>query len=330
MTADVLASMTGISTVPRFPGLRIAVLIPCYNESMTVQRVVEDFAKALPGATIYVYDNNSSDGTAKIAAATGAIVRTERRQGKGNVVRRMFADVDADIYVLVDGDATYEAEAAPRLVDLLLDGPYDKVNGARVHQSSLAYRPGHQFGNFMLTWLVSSAFGAQSKDMLSGYKVLSRRFVKSFPARSSGFEIETELLVHALDLDMPMAEAETAYAERLPGSQSKLSTVRDGLRILSLILYLVRDRKPLAFFLTTALVLAMLSLALGTPVILEFFETGLVRRLPTAVLSTGLMLIAAVSVFSGLILDSVAKGRHESKLLAYLRFPAVSKAPHGS
>ncbi|WNJ88274.1 glycosyltransferase family 2 protein [Bosea sp. 685] len=301
----------------------IAVLIPCYNEALTVAAVVRDFRASLPEAAIYVYDNNSSDGTAEIARQAGAIIRSERRQGKGYVVRRMFSDVEADIYLLVDGDATYEAQAAPRLVAELLSGPYDKVNGARVHDTSGAYRPGHVLGNKVLTGLVSRIFGAHSRDMLSGYKVLSRRFVKSFPATSNGFEIETELLVHALDLDVPMSEIETLYKERPAGSESKLSTFKDGFRIFGLILHLVRDLLPLQFFTLIGALFALSSIGLGIPVIIAFIETGLVARLPTAVLSVGLMIAGLLAFVTGLILDSVARGRRENKLIAYLGHPAA-------
>lgn len=307
----------------------IAVLVPCYNEAATVERVVADFRAALPTATIYVYDNNSKDGTAELAAQAGAVVRRETRQGKGNVVRRMFADIEADVYVLVDGDATYDAAAAPRLVTELLSGPFDKVNGARVHLSEAAYRPGHVFGNRLLSGLVGRFFGTRSKDMLSGYKVLSRRFVKSFPAKSSGFEIETELLVHALELDVPMSEIDTDYRERPPGSQSKLSTFRDGWRILNLILHLVRDLKPLQFFGTVAGGLMAISLVLAGPIVVEYLNTGLVPRLPTAVLSVGFMLSGLFSFFAGLILDSVARGRREAKLMAYLAHPAADQGRGG-
>jgi glycosyltransferase involved in cell wall biosynthesis len=296
----------------------IAVLVPCYNEASTIPNVVKSFRSSLPDARIYVYDNNSSDDTAERARKAGAIVRTERRQGKGYVVRRMFADIDADVYLLVDGDATYDAKAAPRLIAELLAGPYDKVNGARVRQSLEAYRAGHALGNKLLSGLVSSIFGAYSRDMLSGYKALSRRFVKSFPTTSIGFEIETELLIHALDLDVPMSEIDTDYGERPPGSVSKLSTIKDGLRILGLIVHLVRDLLPLQFFSLIGALMILASLVAGTPVIVEFSQTGLVPRLPTAVLAVGLMIIGIVSIFAGLILDSVAKGRRESKLLAYL------------
>lgn len=305
---------------------RVAVLFPCYNEAITIGQVVSDFKAALPDADIYVYDNNSADDTVRIARAAGAVVRHEARQGKGNVVRRMFADIEADIYLIADGDGTYEAAAAPHMISKLLSGPYDKVNGVRVHSVAAAYRPGHQFGNLMLSGLVALIFGARSRDMLSGYKALSRRFVKSFPASSQGFEIETELLVHTLDLDLPMAEIDTVYNERPPGSVSKLSTMKDGVRILWLIFQLVRDLLPLQFFGAVGGALILLSFGLGIPVVLQFLETGIVPRLPTAVLATGMMMLGFLSIFSGLILDSVARGRREAKLLNYLRF----RTPEGA
>ncbi len=303
----------------------MAVLLPCYNEAIAIGGVVAHFRAALPEADIYVYDNNSTDDTAKFAGRAGAIVRQELRQGKGNVVRRMFADVEADIYLIADGDGTYEAAAGPRMIAELLSGPYDKVNGARVHRSDTAYRPGHQFGNRLLSGLVSLIFGARSRDMLSGYKALSRRFVKSFPASTRGFEIETELLVHTLDLDLPMSEIDTAYEERPPGSLSKLSTVKDGVRILWLIFQLVRDLLPLQFFGAAGVVLILLSFGVGVPVVVQFLETGIVPRLPTAVLATGIMMLGFLSVFAGLILDSVARGRREAKLLAYLRYRTTDR-----
>lgn len=303
----------------------IAVLIPCYNEATTIDKVVSDFRRVLPQAQIYVYDNNSTDGSAEKAARAGAVVRSERRQGKGHVVRRMFADVDADAYLLVDGDATYEADAAPRLLLELVSGPFDKVNGARVPENAAAYRQGHEFGNKLLSALVALAFGAQSRDMLSGYKVLSRRFVKSFPSTSTGFEIETELLVHALDLGVPMSEVDTVYVERPPGSHSKLSTLKDGVRIMWMILQLIRDLLPFQFFSSLGACLVALSVLAGVPIIIEYVETGLVPRLPTAVLSTGLMLLGFLSLFSGVILDSVAKGRKAMKMLVYLSYEPVSR-----
>lgn len=319
---DTVARPQTLDRVCSYPGA-IAVLIPCFNEAATIASVIEQFRASLPDAQIYVYDNNSRDGTAETAERAGAIVRRERRQGKGNVVRRMFSDVEADIYLLVDGDATYDAAAAPALISELCAGPYDKVNASRRHERPDAYRPGHVFGNKMLSGLVGRIFGASSTDMLSGYKVLSRRFVKSFPATSNGFEIETELLVHALDLDVPMSEIETLYRERPAGSVSKLSTFKDGFRILGLILHLIRDLLPLQFFAAIGTLFALSSIVLAAPVVVTFLETGLVPRLPTAVLSLGLMIAGLLSLVTGLILDSVARGRREQKLLVYLAHPAV-------
>jgi hypothetical protein len=301
---------------------QIAVLVPCHNEEATIGTVVDDFRRALPTAQIYVFDNNSTDRTRELAAEAGALVGNQQLQGKGHVVRRMFADVEADVYVLVDGDDTYEAAAAPALVERLLSGQLDMVNAARSATGAQAYRPGHRFGNVLLSTLVRIVFGARIQDLLSGYRVFSRRYVKSFPASSTGFELETELTVHALELQMPIAEIETAYKERPEGSSSKLRTFRDGLRILRTIIDLAKLEKPLAFFSAIAMALALVSIGLAIPVVVQYLETGLVPRVPTALLSTGLMLVAALSGTSGLILDSVAHGRREAKRLAYLRFPA--------
>ncbi len=300
---------------------RIAVLIPCYNEAPTIRSVIEDFKRVLPGADIYVYDNNSRDGTRDIAQTAGAIVRTEGRQGKGNVVRRMFSDIDADAYVMVDGDDTYDAAAAAEGVTLVAREGFDFVNIARVTTITEAYRRGHKFGNVMLTGIVRGFFGRQTSDMLSGYKVLSRRFVKSFPAMSRGFETETELTVHALEMRMPMAEVSAPYKERPDGSTSKLRTFRDGWRILMLISRLIKDERPLAFFASVGGLFALVGLALGLPVVGDYFATGLVPRLPTAVLSVGFVVLAALCLFAGLILDVVTKARQELKRLAYLSLP---------
>ena len=304
---------------------RVAVLIPCFNEAAAVATVVSDFRNALPDAEVYVYDNNSSDRTAEIAREAGAEVRGERRQGKGHVVRRMFADIEADIYVLVDGDATYDAASAPRMVEMLRNEHLDMVVGLRVDQAQAAYRPGHRTGNRMLTGFLSLVFGQAFKDVLSGYRVFSRRFVKSFPVLSDGFEIETELSVHALELAMPVAELATPYYERPDGSFSKLNTWRDGFRILNTMLKLYRSEKPLRFFATIGLCLALVSFGLAIPVIVTFVEQGVVPRLPTAVLSMGLMILAMLSVSSGLVLDTVTRGRREMKLLAYLAQPAAGQ-----
>jgi glycosyltransferase involved in cell wall biosynthesis len=298
--------------------MRVAVLLPCFNEEAAVATVVADFRKALPSATIYVYDNNSSDRTAAVAREAGAEVRGECRQGKGHVVRRMFADVDADVYVLVDGDATYDAPSAPRMIEKLVNDHLDMVVGLRVDQVQAAYRRGHRTGNRMLTGFLSSVFGQAFKDILSGYRVFSRRFVKSFPVLSDGFEIETELTVHALELAMPVAEIETPYYARPEGSVSKLNTWRDGFRILGTILKLYRSEKPLRFFTVIGLFLAVVSIGLAIPIIITYLEQGIVPRLPTAVLSTGLMIVAVLSISSGLVLDTVTRGRREMKLLAYL------------
>jgi glycosyltransferase involved in cell wall biosynthesis len=301
---------------------RIAILVPCFNEEAAVATVISDFRKALPTAEIYVYDNNSSDRTAAVAREAGALVRSERRQGKGHVVRRMFADVEADIYLLVDGDATYDAASAPRMIATLTDDHLDMVVGLRVDRLKAAYRPGHRFGNKVLNDFISMIFGQAFKDILSGYRVFSRRFVKSFPVLSDGFEIETELSVHALELALPVAEIETPYYARPEGSFSKLNTWRDGFRILGTILKLYRSEKPLRFFGTIAGFLTLVSIGLAIPLAVTYFEQGIVPRLPTAVLSMGLMILAVSSVSSGLVLDTVTRSRREIKLLAHLRYSA--------
>ncbi len=301
---------------------RIAVLLPCYNEAAAIAQTVADFHAALPTATIYVYDNNSRDTTKDVATGAGAVVRTERMQGKGHVVRRMFADVDADIYVMADGDATYEAAAAPLLVARLIEEQLDMVVGARKSEVEAAYRRGHRFGNAMLTGMLARIFGRSFTDILSGYRVFSRRFVKSFPVLSSGFEIETEISVHALELRMPVAEVVTAYAARPEGSESKLNTYRDGFRILNTIMTLFRYERPMLFFGALAFVLAAGSILLAIPLVITYFETGLVPRFPTAILSTGLMILSALNGMCGLILDTVVRGRREVRRLAYLAYPA--------
>jgi len=305
--------------------LKVAVLIPCYNEGKPIASVVRDFRAALPDADIYVYDNNSTDNTVEAARAAGAIVRTETQQGKGNVVRRMFADIDADVYLMVDGDNTYEAKAAPALVNKLIDEMLDMVSGCRVTEIQEAYRPGHRFGNWMLTGLVAGIFGNRTKDMLTGYRVFSRRFVKSFPALSRGFEIETELTVHALELRMPIADVDTVYVDRLPGSDSKLNTIRDGLRILKMIVLLVKEERPFALFCGIGGLLGLISLVLGGPIVVEFLQTGLVPRFPTAILASAIMVISVLAVMSGLILDTVTLGRREMKRMTYLALPAPSR-----
>ncbi|MCC7047643.1 MAG: glycosyltransferase [Alphaproteobacteria bacterium] len=310
---------------PSFAGHHIAVLVPCYNEERTIADVVAGFRAALPMAEIYVYDNNSRDRTVEVARAAGAIVRTETLQGKGNVVRRMFADIEADAYVMVDGDNTYHAPSAPMLIAKLLDERLDMVVGARVDTEQAAYRPGHRFGNKMLTGFVAQLFGERFKDILSGYRVFSRRFAKSFPALAKGFETETELTVHALELRMPVAELPTPYGARPEGSASKLNTYRDGWRILMLILRLFREERPLQFFGYIFVSLFVLSLLISVPVVFTYLETGLVPRLPTAVLATGVMLLAFLSLVCGLILDTVTRGRRELRRLSYLAIPATGR-----
>ena len=301
---------------------RVAVLVPCFNEQAAIPAVVRAFRAALPDAAIYVYDNNSLDGTATAAREVGALVRTERLQGKGNVIRRMFADIEADAYVLVDGDDTYDAASAPAMVGLLLRDGLDMVNGARVSEAQAAYRPGHRFGNRVLTGLVAGIFGDRVSDMLSGYRVFSRRFVKSFPALSGGFETETEFTIHALELRMPIGEVPTPYKERPAGSASKLNTYRDGLRILRTVLLLVKEERPLPFFAVIAALLLLVAAVVFAPVLRTYLQTGLVPRLPTAVLATGLVVLSFLSLTCGLILDSVTRGRKEVKRLAYLSIPA--------
>jgi glycosyltransferase involved in cell wall biosynthesis len=303
-------------------GLDIAVLVPCFNEAAAIDKVVRDFQAALPTATVYVYDNNSTDETIAVATAAGAEVRSETRRGKGNVVRRMFQDIEADIYVMVDGDDTYDASVAPRLVERLVADNLDMVVGKRVETHQAAYRAGHRLGNRVLTGLVGWLFGAQIDDMLSGYRVFSRRFVKSFPSFSREFEIETELTVHAMQMRMPVAELDTNYKERPPGSTSKLRTFRDGWRILLTITNLMRNERPLLFFSLFGVFLWAVALALGIPVLLEYLDTGLVPRFPTAILCTGLGVVGVLCIATGLILDLVAHVRREAKRLVYLQHPA--------
>ena len=306
---------------------QVVVLIPCLNEEAAIPKVIADFRQHLPEAVIFVYDNGSTDRTVEVARDAGAVVRHEPLKGKGNVVRRMFADIDADVYVLVDGDDTYDAGSAPALVRRLMDDSLDMVNAARQEKSELAYRRGHRFGNRLLTGLVARFFGERLTDMLSGYRVFSRRFVKSFPALSTGFETETELTVHALELRLPIAEVLTPYRERPPASASKLRTIPDGVRIMRLIIRLVREERPLEFFSAVALLLAVVAVILSVPVLEDYFRTGLVPRLPTAVLSTGLMLLSFLSFACGLILSTVTRGRTEAKRLQYLALPLRLKRP---
>jgi glycosyltransferase involved in cell wall biosynthesis len=306
--------------------LKVAVLLPCYNEEGAIGETVRAFRAALPDATIYVYDNNSSDGTCAVAREAGAIVGTERMQGKGHVVRRMFADIEADIYVLADGDATYDASMAPKLIDMLLSERLDMVVGARKSEVEAAYRRGHRLGNVLLTGLLAQIFGRTFTDILSGYRIFSRRFVKSFPVLSAGFEIETEISVHALELRMPVGEMVTAYAARPEGSLSKLSTFRDGWRILNTIIKLSRIERPVQFFGLIGALLALTGVILAIPLAITYLHTGLVPRFPTAILATGLVILAFLCLFTGLILDTVVRGRLEVRRLAYLALPAPGEA----
>jgi glycosyltransferase involved in cell wall biosynthesis len=312
--------------VPPSDAFEIAVLVPCFNEAAAIDKVVRDFRAALPTATVYVYDNNSTDDTAEVARRAGAVVRRERRRGKGNVVRRMFQDIEADAYVMVDGDDTYDAAVAGALVDRLVAERLDMVVGRRIETHQAAYRAGHRLGNRVLTGLVAWLFGAQIDDMLSGYRVFSRRFVKSFPSSSREFEIETELTVHAMQLRMAVAEIETSYKERPPGSTSKLRTFRDGWQILLTITNLVRNERPLLFFSLLGAACVAVAVALGIPILATYRDTGLVPRFPTAILCSALFVIAVVCVATGMILDLVAHVRREARRLVYLQHPAPAPA----
>jgi glycosyltransferase involved in cell wall biosynthesis len=283
---------------------------------------VEGFRQALPGAMIYVYDNNSRDRTREVAAAAGAVVRTESQQGKGCVVRRMFADIEADVYLMADGDLTYDPAYAQRMVELLVSEQFDMVVGTRKHDATEAYRGGHVLGNRLFTGILAGLFGRSFTDIFSGYRAFSRRFVKSFPVLSQGFEIETEMSVHALELRMPVGELETRYLARPEGSHSKLSTFRDGWRILKAIITLYRTERPVLFFGGIALLLLIAALILAVPLVFTYLETGLVPRFPTAILVTGMTIVAVLSFFAGLILDTVTRGRREMRRLAYLALPA--------
>ena len=303
--------------------LRIAVLLPCYNEEAAISQTIAGFRAALPSATIYVYDNNSRDRTVELAKSSGAIVRTERQQGKGHVVRRMFADVDADVYVMADGDLTYDPASAPEMVRMLVDDELDMVVGSRQHEAKEAYRGGHVIGNRLFTRLLAGLFGRSFTDIFSGYRVFSRRFVKSFPVLSEGFEIETEMSVHALELRMPVGEIETAYGARPEGSASKLSTYRDGWRILKTIGTLYRVERPVLFYGGLGALLLIVAVILAIPLVLTYLDTGLVPRFPTAILVTGMVVIAVLSFFAGLILDTVTRGRRELRRLFYLSYQAT-------
>jgi glycosyltransferase involved in cell wall biosynthesis len=317
----------GSATAARY---QVAVLVPCYNEERAIAKVVADFRAALPAAALYVYDNNSTDGTVEAARRAGAVVRREAYQGKGHVVRRMFNDVEADVYVLVDGDATYDAPSAPAMIAKLLDERLDMVVAARIDHDAAAYRLGHRAGNRLLTGFIAHMFGRSFTDILSGYRVFSRRFVKSFPILSGGFEIETELTVHALQLELPVGEIATPYYSRPSGSASKLSTWSDGFRILGTALKLYRTERPLSLFGAFGVALAIMSIGLAIPIVITYVQEGQVPRLPTAVLSTGLMLLAFLCTACGLILDTVTRGRRELKLIAYLALRAPGEERRGS
>jgi len=303
---------------------KVAVILPCYNEASTIGQVISDFKRYLPGAAIHVFDNNSTDGTSAVALAAGARVRSVTLQGKGNVIRRMFADVEADVYVMVDGDSTYDASVAPQLIDKLVNEGLDMVVGCRVSDEQAAYRRGHRLGNVMLTSFASTIFGRSFRDMLSGYRVFSRRYVKSFPAEARGFETETELAVHALELRMPVAEVDTYYGSRPEGSVSKLNTYRDGFRILSTILKLFKLERPLAFFSICFAACALLAVVLAVPIFVTYLETGLVPRMPTALLCAALMQLGFLFLICGLVLDTVTRGRLEARRFAYLATPGPS------
>ena len=313
--------------MPKSANPCIAVLLPCYNEEAAIAATIAGFQAALPGAAIFVYDNNSGDRTREIAAKAGATVRTERQQGKGHVVRRMFADVEADVYIMADGDLTYDPKSAPAMVAMLLAEELDMVVGTRRHEAKQAYRGGHLLGNRLFTGLLAGLFGRSFSDIFSGYRVFSRRFVKSFPVLSSGFEIETEISVHALELRMPVGEVETAYGARPEGSESKLSTFRDGWRILKTIATLYRIERPVLFFGSIGALLVIAAIVLSIPLVITYLDTGLVPRFPTAILATGLVIIAVLCFFAGLILDTVTRGRREMRRLAYLAVPGPVTEP---
>lgn len=312
-----------------YRGYRVALLIPCYNEELSIEQVIQGFKKVIPEAVIYVFDNNSTDETSNVARAAGAIVKFVQLKGKGNVVCRMFADVEADIYIMVDGDNTYDAGSVYLLVNKLIDEELDMVVGCRVEEKydKANYRPGHRLGNRILTQSVMKIFGGTFTDMLSGYRVFSRRFVKSFPALSSGFEIETELTVYTLGLRMQYGEVATPYSARIEGSSSKLSTYKDGWKILKTIVKLYMNERPLKFFGIIGIVLIFSSLVLGGSVIIEFLKTHLVARFPTAILAGYTMLAGLISVAAGFILNTVTRGRYEKKRLHYLSIPGISREP---
>ncbi|HEY4071124.1 MAG TPA: glycosyltransferase family 2 protein [Sphingomicrobium sp.] len=316
-------------SLDRGPLPRIAVLLPCFNEEAAIRETVSGFRAALPGATVYVYDNNSRDRTREMAAEAGAVVRSEKQQGKGHVVRRMFADIDADVYIMADGDLTYDPAAAPAMVDMLLTEQLDMVVGTRRHEAKAAYRGGHVLGNRLFTGLLSGLFGRTFSDIFSGYRVFSRRFVKSFPVLSAGFEIETEMSVHALELRMPVGEVETSYGARPEGSHSKLSTYGDGWRILRTIATLYRLERPVLFYGSIGALLLIAAVLLAIPLVRTYLQTGLVPRFPTAILVTGMVIVAVLCFFAGLILDTVTRGRWELKRLAYLAIPGPQDHKRG-
>lgn len=301
---------------------KIAVLLPCYNEEAAIGATIAGFKAALPAAAIYVYDNNSIDRTLDMAKAAGAIVRSEKQQGKGHVVRRMFADIDADVYIMADGDLTYDPASAPAMVEMLLQEQLDMVVGTRRHEHKDAYRGGHVIGNKVFTGILSGLFGRSFSDIFSGYRVFSRRFVKSFPVLSAGFEIETEMSVHALELRMPVGEVETTYAARPEGSHSKLSTYGDGWKILRTIATLYRVERPVLFYGSIGAVLVIAAILLAIPLVQTYLQTGLVPRFPTAILVTGMVIVAVLCFFTGLILDTVTRGRREVRRLSYLSLEA--------
>lgn len=318
---SVSASTPAMPVTQAFQSLNIAVVLPCYNEGLAIRGVVKKFQQVLPGAQIYVFDNRSTDNTASEARAAGAFVRHEPWPGKGNVVRRMFADIDADIYLMADGDGTYDADVAPAMIARLVNEHLDMVVGTRENVYENAHRAGHGFGNRLFNTLYRRLFGRLFTDIFSGYRVFSRRFVKTFPAVSAGFEIETEMSVHASQLRMPIVEMPTAYGKRLEGSASKLNTIRDGIRILMTFMLLLKEVRPAQFYGSIALFFMFVSIALGIPLLDTYVETGKVPRFPTAILATGLMLLAGISLMCGLILDSVARGRLEQKRIQYLLVP---------
>ena len=300
----------------------IAAIVPCYNEELAVAKVVADLKSAVPEIVVYVYDNNSTDNTVEVARRAGATVRSEQAKGKGNVIRRAFADVEADIYVMIDGDDTYDVAALPEMIRTLLDGPYDHVLGVRNQLTNTAYRPGHELGNRGFNWLVGGIFGMPVSDMLSGYRVMSRRFVKSFPAGSREFEVETELTVHVMSIRAPQTELAVGFKDRPAGSESKLRTYHDGFRILGLVLQLTRHERPLFFYGILGAALLLIAVILGAPVGAEFVATGLVPRLPTTVLATGIGVFGALSIVIGLTLDGVLRARREISRLMYLALQA--------